>query len=63
MKLQSISWISADIYLEKLKLLNVKEDKNISETEMDTFAIMLTYESGIISNLVTYAHAGWSFPF
>lgn len=37
--------------------------QNISETEMDTFAIMLTYESGTIANFVTYAHAGWSFPF
>ncbi|WP_229751859.1 Gfo/Idh/MocA family protein [Marinithermofilum abyssi] len=37
--------------------------QNISESELDTFAIMLTFESGTIANFVTYAHAGWSFPF
>lgn len=37
--------------------------QNVSESEMDTFAIMLTFESGTIANFVTYAHAGWSFPF
>lgn len=37
--------------------------QNISEQEMDTFAIMMTFESGTIANFVTYAHAGWSFPF
>lgn len=37
--------------------------QNISESEIDTFAIMLTFESGTIANFVTYAHAGWSFPF
>jgi myo-inositol 2-dehydrogenase/D-chiro-inositol 1-dehydrogenase len=37
--------------------------QNISDSEIDTFAIMLTFESGTIVNFVTYAHAGWSFPF
>lgn len=37
--------------------------QNISDSEMDTFAIMLTFASGAIANFVTYAHAGWSFPF
>lgn len=37
--------------------------QNLSEKELDTFAIMLTFESGTIANFVTYAHAGWSFPF
>jgi myo-inositol 2-dehydrogenase / D-chiro-inositol 1-dehydrogenase len=37
--------------------------QNISESELDTFAIMITFESGAIANFVTYAHAGWSFPF
>ncbi|MFC7440301.1 Gfo/Idh/MocA family protein [Laceyella putida] len=37
--------------------------QNISEAELDTFAIMLTFESGTVANFVTYAHAGWSFPF
>ncbi|HZG60967.1 MAG TPA: Gfo/Idh/MocA family oxidoreductase [Anoxybacillus sp.] len=37
--------------------------QNISESELDTFAIMITFESGVIANFVTYAHAGWSFPF
>ncbi|MBO8163516.1 MAG: Gfo/Idh/MocA family oxidoreductase [Brevibacillus sp.] len=37
--------------------------QNISESEMDTFAILLTFETGTIATFVTYAHAGWSFPF
>jgi myo-inositol 2-dehydrogenase / D-chiro-inositol 1-dehydrogenase len=37
--------------------------QNISDSEIDTFAIMITFESGTIANFVTYAHAGWSFPF
>ncbi|UFJ42686.1 Gfo/Idh/MocA family oxidoreductase [Brevibacillus humidisoli] len=37
--------------------------RNISDSELDTFAIMLTFESGTIANFVTFAHAGWSFPF
>ncbi|WP_025027206.1 Gfo/Idh/MocA family protein [Caldalkalibacillus mannanilyticus] len=37
--------------------------QNISTSEIDTFAIMLTFTSGTIANFVTYAHAGWSFPF
>ncbi len=37
--------------------------QNLSEKELDTFAIMLTFTSGTIANFVTYAHAGWSFPF
>ncbi|AQS56183.1 Gfo/Idh/MocA family protein [Novibacillus thermophilus] len=37
--------------------------QNMSDAEMDTFAIMLTFESGAVANFVTYAHAGWSFPF
>lgn len=37
--------------------------QNISKAELDTFAIMMTFESGTIVNFVTYAHAGWSFPF
>ncbi|RAK16881.1 myo-inositol 2-dehydrogenase/D-chiro-inositol 1-dehydrogenase [Anoxybacillus vitaminiphilus] len=37
--------------------------QNISDAEMDTFAIMMTFKSGTIANFVTYAHAGWSFPF
>ncbi|WP_199425843.1 Gfo/Idh/MocA family protein [Thermaerobacillus caldiproteolyticus] len=37
--------------------------QNISTSEIDTFAIMITFESGTIANFVTYAHAGWSFPF
>lgn len=37
--------------------------QNLSEKELDTFAITLTFQSGTIANFVTYAHAGWSFPF
>src|SRR5690606_29637277 len=37
--------------------------QNLSEKELDTFAITLTFRSGTIANFVTYAHAGWSFPF
>lgn len=37
--------------------------QNISTAEPDTFAILLTFESGTIATFVTYAHAGWSFPF
>ncbi|AMV11076.1 gfo/Idh/MocA family oxidoreductase [Geobacillus thermoleovorans] len=37
--------------------------QNISTEELDTFAIMMTFVSGTIVNFVTYAHAGWSFPF
>lgn len=37
--------------------------QNISEKEIDTFAIQLAFESGVIANFVTFAHAGWSFPF
>ncbi|WP_297990704.1 Gfo/Idh/MocA family protein [Anoxybacillus sp.] len=40
-----------------------KGRQNISDAEIDTFAIMMTFESGTIANFVTYAHAGWSFPF
>ena len=37
--------------------------QNLSKKELDTFAITLTFQSGILANFVTYAHAGWSFPF
>ncbi|PTM57903.1 Gfo/Idh/MocA family protein [Desmospora activa] len=37
--------------------------QNISESELDTFAILLTFASGMVATFVTYAHAGWSFPF
>jgi len=52
-------------YLLRLKCRRsiVKEDKICPMAEMDTFAIMLTFESGAVANFVTYAHAGWSFPF
>ncbi|GAX89649.1 Gfo/Idh/MocA family protein [Effusibacillus lacus] len=37
--------------------------QNLSDNEIDTFGILLTFESGTIANFVTYAHAGWSVPF
>ncbi|WP_126427145.1 Gfo/Idh/MocA family protein [Brevibacillus marinus] len=37
--------------------------QNLSPSELDTFAITLTFEAGTIATFVTYAHAGWSFPF
>ncbi|GAA4714640.1 Gfo/Idh/MocA family protein [Brevibacillus fulvus] len=37
--------------------------QNVSAEELDTFAIVLTFDSGTIATFVTYAHAGWSFPF
>ncbi|MCR1832846.1 Gfo/Idh/MocA family oxidoreductase [Oceanobacillus caeni] len=37
--------------------------QSISESELDSFTILLTYESGTIATFVTYAHSGWSFPF
>ncbi|MBR8658030.1 MULTISPECIES: Gfo/Idh/MocA family protein [Brevibacillus] len=37
--------------------------QHISQSELDTFAILLTFESGTVATFVTYAHAGWSFPF
>ena len=37
--------------------------QNLSEKELDTFAITFIFQAGTIANFVTYAHAGWSFPF
>ncbi|WP_085524574.1 Gfo/Idh/MocA family protein [Tuberibacillus sp. Marseille-P3662] len=37
--------------------------QNISEAELDDFAILLTFETGTIVTFVTSAHSGWSFPF
>lgn len=37
--------------------------QNISDNELDTFAIQMTFDTGVIANFVTFAHAGWSFPF
>lgn len=37
--------------------------QNLSAAELDTFAFVLSFTSGTIANFVTYAHAGWSFPF
>ncbi|SEN20064.1 Gfo/Idh/MocA family protein [Lihuaxuella thermophila] len=47
----------------EVQTVHVEARQNISDSELDTFAIMLTFESGTIANFVTYAHAGWSFPF
>ncbi|GIM46638.1 oxidoreductase [Collibacillus ludicampi] len=47
----------------EVKSVQCEARQNISESEFDTFAILLTFESGTIANFVTYAHAGWSFPF
>lgn len=50
-------------FFGEVKTVLCEGRQNISESEIDTFAIMLTFESGTIANFVTYAHAGWSFPF
>jgi myo-inositol 2-dehydrogenase/D-chiro-inositol 1-dehydrogenase len=47
----------------EVQTVHCEARQNISDSEVDTFAIMLTFESGTIANFVTYAHAGWSFPF
>ncbi len=47
----------------EVETVNCEGRQNISESEIDTFAITLTFASGTIANFVTYAHAGWSFPF
>ncbi|SMO41537.1 Gfo/Idh/MocA family protein [Melghirimyces algeriensis] len=47
----------------EVQTIHCEARQNLSEAELDTFAIMLTFESGAIANFVTYAHAGWSFPF
>ncbi|MDR6227174.1 Gfo/Idh/MocA family protein [Desmospora profundinema] len=47
----------------EVQTVHCEARQNLSESELDTFAIMLTFESGVIANFVTYAHAGWSFPF
>lgn len=47
----------------EVKTVRCVAKQNLSEKELDTFAMMLTFESGTIANFVTYAHAGWSFPF
>ncbi|OYD07402.1 Gfo/Idh/MocA family protein [Paludifilum halophilum] len=47
----------------EVQTVHCEARQHISRSELDTFAIMLTFESGTIANFVTYAHAGWSFPF
>ncbi len=47
----------------EVKTVKCEGRQNLSEDEMDTFAILLTFESGTVANFVTYAHAGWSVPF
>lgn len=37
--------------------------KSISPSELDDFAILLTFASGTIATFVTSAHAGWGYPF
>ncbi|UOF90342.1 Gfo/Idh/MocA family oxidoreductase [Fodinisporobacter ferrooxydans] len=50
-------------FFGEVKTVQCEARQNISDSELDTFAVTLTFESGTIANFVTYAHAGWSFPF
>ncbi|MBB6448760.1 myo-inositol 2-dehydrogenase/D-chiro-inositol 1-dehydrogenase [Geomicrobium halophilum] len=46
-----------------IKTLKCEARQNISEIEFDDFAILFTFESGMIATFVSSAHSGWCFPF
>lgn len=46
-----------------IKTLRCEARQNISDNEFDNFAILFTFESGMIATFVSSAHSGWSFPF
>lgn len=47
----------------EVKTVYCEARKSISDSEFDSFTIVLGFESGLIATFVTYAHSGWSFPF
>jgi myo-inositol 2-dehydrogenase / D-chiro-inositol 1-dehydrogenase len=50
-------------FFGEVKTVQCEARQNISEHELDDFAILLTFESGTIATFVTSAHSGWSVPF
>ncbi|GHC16883.1 inositol 2-dehydrogenase [Kushneria pakistanensis] len=46
-----------------IKTLRCEACQAISDSELDNFAILFTFESGMVCTMMSSAHSGWSFPF
>src|SRR5699024_927925 len=50
-------------FFGKITSVKCEARKNISDSQFDNFAMLFTFESGMIVTVVSSAHSGWSFPF
>lgn len=50
-------------YFGEVKKVKCEATQAVSGSELDNFAILLTFESGLVMTFNTFAHSGWSFPF
>lgn len=47
----------------EIESLQCEATQAISVSEIDNFAILLKFKSGVVATFITYAHAGWGIPF